>query len=279
MKSIVKMTRLFWVVILFFITAFIGILQGQVNKDPLVIGERVRISSKVLNENRLLFISLPSGYENSQKKYPVLYMLDGGDHYLHCSGIVNFLSYTDGMPEMIIVSILNLNRGRDFSPSRWEGYSSYTGGADNFIKFLKEELIPFIDENYRTHPYKVIAGHSLGGTFVSHTFLTQPDVFDAYISISPAFWWGNDLLLNNAEKLCKTREKLGKTLFVTYEYSSGSPFTALKKFETILEEGAPEGLNWKIIAMTNEDHFSMVYPSLYEGLGYVFSGWKLPGNN
>ena len=125
----------------------------------------------MLAEDRDILIYLPQDYDQSEERYPVLYLLDGEWHFVHTSGIVQFLARprVEKTPKMMVVAVVNTSRGRDFSPSTWPGYKSYTGGAGDFIEFLKKELIPFVDRNYRTQSTKILAGHSLAGTFSLYT--------------------------------------------------------------------------------------------------------------
>ena len=79
---------------------------------------------------------------------------------------------------MIVVGIENVNqdtRYRDFTPTHAEGFHDEdiptSGGADNFLNFLKKELAPFIDKNYRTEPFRIIIGTSMGGLFTSYALI------------------------------------------------------------------------------------------------------------
>jgi predicted alpha/beta superfamily hydrolase len=130
-------------IIIVFITA---VSYAQNNIDELVLGEYIKIYSKVLSEERRIFIRLPFGYEQSSEKYPVLLVLDEHAHSIHASGTVSFLSGNGAIPQTIVISIPNTDRQRDFTPTKTDVVPN-GGGADNFIKFLKDELIPYVDKN------------------------------------------------------------------------------------------------------------------------------------
>ena len=89
------------------------------------------------------------------------------------------------MPEMIVVGIQNTNRTRDMTPTKTE--SANSGGGENFMKFIETEVMPMVEKNYRTQPFKIFAGHSLGGLTVIYSFVSRPDLFNAYIAASPVF--------------------------------------------------------------------------------------------
>jgi predicted alpha/beta superfamily hydrolase len=120
-----------------------------------------------LGEERQIMVYLPDGYDQTTTKYPVLYLLDGRTHFQHASSTVQFLSRNGRIPQMIVVAIVNVDRTRDFTPTNMENRPK-SGGAKKFIKFIQDELFPYIEGNYRTLPYRLLEGHSLGGMFSIH---------------------------------------------------------------------------------------------------------------
>jgi hypothetical protein len=118
--------------------------------NKIVIGSIDSIYSKVLNEQRKIWISLPSSYGrglNAAKKYPVIYLLDGDGHFQSVAALLKQFS-TNGnsvSPEMIIVGITNTNRTRDLSPTHstvgpdgktMPGMGS-SGGGEKFTEFIE----------------------------------------------------------------------------------------------------------------------------------------------
>jgi predicted alpha/beta superfamily hydrolase len=105
------------------------------------------------------------------------------------------------MPPIIVVGIISKDRRKDLTPTKstidYEGkvdtvYST-SGGNEHFFQFMKTELIPYIEKNYKVEPYKIFAGHSLGGITTINCMLTHSDMFNAYIAISPSLWWDNSI--------------------------------------------------------------------------------------
>jgi predicted alpha/beta superfamily hydrolase len=157
--------------------------------EPIVVGHTRAISSKILGEERLLQIGLPRNYERSEKRYPVLFRLDGESVFLQTLAAVEQLVYLEeakGVPEMIVVGIPNTNRGRDMLPAQ----SKYAPkGADpaRFLRFLRTEAIPFVASNYRTTDTRILAGQSTSGFFAWWAMLREPKLFEAVVVISPSF--------------------------------------------------------------------------------------------
>ena len=104
------------------------------------------------------------------------------------------------MPATIVVALQNTERGRDMTPpaetdDEMTSMIGDSGGADDFIAFFRDELIPYVDSNYRTTGYDILVGHSLGGLVAIHALVHHPDVFEAYVPISPRLWWDGQMSL------------------------------------------------------------------------------------
>ena len=156
----------------------------------------LRLKSEVLGEERIILVRTPSGYEAGNQRYPVLYMTDGDAHIGHTGATIEFLSRNGRMSELIVVGITNTDRTRDLSPTHVKTAAvagvqfPTSGGADKFLKFIESELIPDIEKRYRVQPYRILAGHSLGGLFVVHAMLSRPELFNSYIRCEPGIAMG-----------------------------------------------------------------------------------------
>ena len=169
---------------------------AQGSTGPVVIGETTQIQSKILKESRSLLISKPPGYDSGTDRYPVLYLLDGETHFQYTSAMANFLAVDDRVPEMLVVGIDSedsQHRTHDLtSPSTDETdnrFSPGNGGADVFLSFMADELVPFIDKTYRTRPYRLLVGHSFGGLFAIYALVKKPHLFNAYVAADPSLYW------------------------------------------------------------------------------------------
>lgn len=256
---------------------------AQEKSEKIIIGETVTIYSKILDEERKLIIYKPVGYDQSQEKYPVLYMLDAHFIFYYATGFLQGLHRLQRIPGMILVGILNTDRNRDMNPSKSNTRTG--GGADNFIKFLKEELIPFVDKNYRTEPYRILFGISSSGMFTIYNLLTAPDIFNAYFASSPSLWWDNRLLLKVAETTFEkqTKYESHKFLYIAlggrddiWIRDSDHILSSTKSFCKILEKKAPDKLEWHLETFKHGDHQTTPMFFLPVALETLYSNWRLP---
>jgi predicted alpha/beta superfamily hydrolase len=248
---------------------------GQQTGNDIVIGKRIALPSKVLNQEIAIFVSLPANYETSDVKYPVLYDLNGFAYFTYCAGTVELLSRNVEMPEMIVVGLPGLQNG--YVPAPYEERGPEPTTADLSLKFFSEELIPFIDGKYRTAGFNLLCGHSVGGLFTMYALFTRPDLFSGYIASSPWFQNNNQYWLKQIDKMFQAESLAGKFLFMTVgrkeQELTISTYTELEKW---MKSKDLKGLTWKSAWLDNVDHSSMLGLSLYDGLRFVFDGWKIP---
>ncbi|MFC2129737.1 alpha/beta hydrolase-fold protein, partial [Bacteroidota bacterium] len=204
----------------------------------------------------------------------VIYILDGKAHFQHATSAVNFLSSRGLIPQMIVIAVHNVDRNRDFSPIHDERIPT-SGGAGKFIKFLKKELMPMVDEKYQTSGFTILMGHSFGGTFATYSLLTLPELFDGYIAISPYIHFMDSYLVEEAATKLKSEYDSQKFFYMTVG-DEPPYFEPLGKFSSLLKEKSGESIVFKYVKMEDEDHGSIPYISLFSGLRFVFSDWQLP---
>lgn len=251
---------------------------------PIVIGESRTIRSEILDEDRTFLVRVPTQYALSGERYPVLYMTDGGAQFFHTAGTVDFLSRNGLMPDMIVVAIANTDRNRDLTPTRTDlklpdgtvRAMPTTGGADRFLDFIEKELMPFVDANYRTAPYRLFAGHSFGGLFAVHAFLSRPYLFKTVIAVSPSLHWDDRQPLREAAATFEKYDSLDRTLILTLGEEGDRMQEPFDAFQALLRKNAPDDLNWKVYEFKDEDHGSVVERSHYHALRWAHDGWRMP---
>ena len=151
------------------------------------------IESSNLSEQRSVVVQLPKSYQtHPNKRYPVIYRLDGAGNLPLINAVLERLQENDQAPEVIVVAIESTNRLRDFYPTvnkEPQGPVGEGGGAAKFLAFVEQELMPLVNKQYRTHDYRVIAGASAAGVFALYAMQADPELFQAHIAYSPAVWW------------------------------------------------------------------------------------------
>ena len=254
--------------------------------EPITIGETIQIQSKVMGEERTILISTPPGYDQGGQRFPVLYMTDGGAHLTHTRGTVDFLAQNGLIPQVIIVGVNNTDRTRDLTPTRVEvdtrgdierNYPT-SGGASKFLDFFSDELFPWVEENYRTMPYRIFSGHSFGGLFALNVYLTRPEMFQAVLAVSPSLRWDDELPLRQARSFFADRPEVKATLFVAMgNEEEGDPRpNRLDRFEEVLEGAEAERFEWEVKHLPDESHGSVVLRAQYWGLRKAFEEWSPP---
>jgi uncharacterized protein len=245
----------------------------------------LKINSAVLGEERTILVRVPPGYETNKLRYPVLYLTDGNAHIVHTGATVEFLAQNGRMSELIVVGITNTDRTRDLSPTHVTttvaGAGSAlqfptSGGADKFLKFIETELIPDIEKRYRVQPYRILAGHSLGGLFAVHAMVSRPELFNSYVAVSPALQWDNQVIVKRAEDFFKARKEYQSTLFFSLGHEPGPIEDGFYQLKQVLEKNPAKGFEWEARVFDDEDHGSVVLPSHYLAMRKVFTGWQIP---
>lgn len=195
-----------------------GVVYGLtlINKN----GFSVSLKSTILGEDRTIFIHLPHNYQNSDGSYPVLYRLDGSQKLVRKTvSVIRHLSRKkENTSEIIVVAIENTDRGRDMWPTYTMHYpESLPLGANDFLAFIEKELIPYIDNNYRTNKKRIICGQSLSAVFTLYTFLSKAYLFDSFIACSGAFPDCESFFKELSHQAFLQPEQFnGKKLFITH---------------------------------------------------------------
>ena len=264
-----KIHRLLVPAMLFLLTATV---YGQ-GMDKFSRNQKTTIESEILNESRAISIYLPADYKYSTAKYPVLFLLDGGAHLSHASAAVDYLAVRGRIPGIIVVAVHNIDRNRDFSPVHVDNIPT-SGGAEKFLGFLADELVPYMNENYKTAGFNILLGHSFGGTFIGYSLLAKPKLFDAYLAVSPYLMYADNLVVNKAAEKLKPFKQT-KYFYMTVG-NEERYFETLEEYASIMKEKAGESVKFKYVKMLEEDHGTTPYFTLFSGLQFIFKGYQLP---
>ncbi|QEM06911.1 hypothetical protein DIU31_026645 [Mucilaginibacter rubeus] len=254
-----------------FTIALIFSLSGRAAAQDLP-GKRDSINSVILNEKRVIQVILPDGYKaGSATKYDVLYIIDDWNIKLG-RDIQHFIFDEHTMPPMIIVGVLNVDRDRDFLPTHNNGNKT-SGGADKFLKFFKEELIPYIDKTYPSDGDNTLFGHSFGGVFVTYALLNEPQLFNNYIAGDPSYWWDNGVMLKQVKEKLPSLAGKEKALYIGGREGRGMKEMKINAMDSLLKKDAPTGFEWVVKAYPAESHGTVRLKNFYDGLRFAYNDY------
>jgi predicted alpha/beta superfamily hydrolase len=233
-------------------------------KISIGVSSRILIASKVLMENRNLLIHLPENYAKSNKSYPVLYLLDGERHLNHSIIATRLLQEQKRVPELIIVAIPNSDntRQRDLNINK-----------ENFTLFIKNEVMSYINKNYRTSGLNTLYGHSLSGYFTMNLLVSHPNLFNNYIAASPPLQINESEIYHKMLAKINTKNLLDKSLYFTSanQDEEGKRVTlAIQQFVNLLNEKNPDKLNWRYELLADQTHITTYYLTFFNGMTHVF---------
>lgn len=241
-----------------------------------LINDTFKVESKILDETREIYLYLPPDHEDSGLAYPVIYLLDG--HSLHnvCASFVQHYSDRDRIPKAIVVGIASTDRFRDFTPSERESYDGEYGGggAENFIKFLSEELFPLVEEKYPTKDYRVLMGHSYGGLFVSYALMSRPGLFRAYLACSP---WLSEMDSAVIDEI--GRQLQGGYEKTRYFYLAHEPIDSpgiedrILRMKEVFEKYSGDAFAWEYKRYGDADHSNLPLKAIPDSLDFFFPGF------
>lgn len=240
--------------------------------EDIVFGQKFSITSTVLNEQRQIAVFTPGNYQKSDDKYQVLYLLDGEWNFLFVSSLVDKLSSSGDVPPMLVVGVLNSNRNKDLTPPGINDDKRRYGGGERFLQFLTDELQPWVDNNYRTHPYKVLAGHSFGGLFTVYSSMQDPEAFNAYLALSPSLGRNNEQQIRNARDFFTSDKVLPQSLFIAVGNEGGLTYSSSKKFAKIIEERIHGEMRFRFSHLKAESHVSITTQGFIDGLKFIYDG-------
>ncbi len=262
---------------------FLSIMAATAQDLAPPIPQKLVVHSNGLNEDRVIWGRTPHGYALGKDVFPVLYLADGDAHINEIGSTIDFLVDNGRIPPLIVIGIANTDRTRDLTPTHSSDKDSSgketaptSGGGDRFFNFIQTELMPEIDKRYRTAPYKIFAGHSLGGLMAIHILTSRPDMFQAYIAVSPSLWWDHQHTLHQAQDFFAAHEEFDKILFFSLGGEGPDMQGGFDQLNKTLSTRSPKGFHWESARFPDENHGSTVLRAHYAALRSVFAGWEMP---
>lgn len=272
-----------------------AICASAQENSPFNTGFEETIPSKILGQQRKIWIHIPNSNGGNKIKdrghYPVIYVLDGSENFNTVVSITEHLAESSLCPPTIVVGIVPIDRLTELTIGTDKELAGVVGNGEKFMGFVAKELIPYIDATYPTTSYKTLIGHSLGGLTVMNTFLHQPDLFNAYVSLEASLWWDHNKAVSDAQTILPMQNYRGKTLFMAManrmekgvdtltvqQDTSGT--TALIRsnlaFIRVLAKNTKNQLRFREKFYEDDNHPSVRLIGEYDALRFVFGFYKL----
>ncbi|MGM0391967.1 MAG: alpha/beta hydrolase [Bacteroidota bacterium] len=229
------------------------------------------ISSSKLGKERQLKIQLPRNYEqNKEKSYPVIIVLDGDYLFEPVAGNIDYYSYWEDIPEMIVVGI-NQSATRESDAYYDENTFLPSDTGAKFFEFIGMELMPFLDSNYRTAPFRVIVGHDFTSNFINYYLLKEKPLFRGYINLSP------DLAPEMSNRITASLEKITEPIWY-YLATSSEDISALKepilKLDSQLKNINNKKLHYNFDNFQDATHYTLVGNAIPKAIEQIFKVYR-----
>jgi len=265
------------VLLLFFVTT-ITCAQEQNTHVLQGLGQSIyhHVPSSQSKSTYHIIVRLPDGYDKSIE-YPTIYLLDGGISYPLLSAYYHYLRFTEEIPAMIIVGISygtddwKKGNARSFDYTVKSPQREHWGGAEKFQYFIKNSVIPLVENNYSSAPdSRIIFGNSLAGQFVLYTAMTQPDLFAGHIASNPALHQNVSFFLN--EKNIEHAVNYKSKLYVSSGSNDDVQFREpVKKWIKHWENKSSHPWILKTETLNDEGHMSAIPQSFVRGVRWVLN--------
>lgn len=252
---------------------------------PIVIGSIHRIKSTVYGDEQIITVRLPRGYaESPEKKYPVLFSVDGGadQDFELLAGIAAEAEFSTSFEPFILIGVTTKERSKQLTPELKRlplaqlkasfGERMVPGGAPKFREYLARDVLPWAKNRYRTDR-TIVTAASLGGLFVVDTFLERPDMFDDYIALTPSVWWDDGRIVDDATKKLRLHSSSNRRLYLTMGDEGVGNRTGpwMSTLVRALQTDAPQGLKWAFVDRSaNEEHRTMALVSWLDAMRALY---------
>ena len=245
--------------------------------NPITIGSKFKMQSKVLDQEKEIYISLPHKYNEHVQSYPVVFVLEAELLFESTKAITSFMAARSKMPQAIIIGIPN-----DSYEKRSEmGFKKWGGKPAIYLDFFRKELIPYIEKNYRANSHRIIIGISPTNGLLFEAFLNQPDIFKGYIALTMHWDWNpENTPVTMVDRFIETITNSSYPKATIYigtadedmRYSGNSYKEAIAKLNAL----SITNVKYKVDVLPEEEHYLMSLSGIRNGfkLMYPNKEWK-----
>lgn len=241
-----------------------------------------RIASNVVGDTFEVSVALPLGYDQADRRYPVVIALDADLTFAAVAQISRLMQFREEVPEFLVVGIgygdmqtALEKRFRDFTPTVDEtnaacAVAGACGGAEQFAGFIASELLPFVAGRFRADLDDLtLVGNSLGGLFGGYLLLRRPDLFNRYLLGSPALAWDGSWMLDAIARMEMARDRTAR-VYVGVGGDEGMGVGHARTFVDRLQSLRLESLSASFQVFEHEGHMSAQPMVVTRGLRVLF---------
>lgn len=245
-----------------------------------ILGSHTRLLySSFVDDEYELSIWLPPSYETSEQEYPTLYVFDSPAFFSSCVWNSLFQNWEASVPELIVVGIgKRLSSFDEWWPIRDRDYALVprstpdSGRGEDFLKFIGQELIPFIDENYRTNPEdRILYGQSLSGSFAIYALFSQPNLFSRCIATAPAFVDSGQILFDYEQALATATFPSEVCLFISISSQDPAYGPGAEAFAVAISAKEIPNLKFQKMTIEGLGHTPAAMPGFLYGIEAVYT--------
>lgn len=238
-----------------------------------------------------LFVALPPGYDpGGSDRYPTLFVLDGNVVFPFATMTQQMFGLFGETPNLIVVGIgypvrffpeTVASRWHDLTPSRKPdidsaqsvqfGVELRSGGAAKFLRFLRDDAIPFVDAAYRTNGDRAVLGHSLGGLFALYTLFESPDLFQRYGISSPSLQFSGEDMFTREAAYAERHDALPARVFISLGSEEFDIAMPAARLTDLLVKREYRGLALESHVFQDENHVSVFPAAFSRGLRFLYA--------
>lgn len=254
-----------------------ALAQTTPAETPIVIGTSYALPSSTYGGTREINVWLPPGYAEGEATYPVLYLLDGGttwQDFHHISGLAQLGTVNGTTRDVIVVGVASVDRRNELAlptgnPELIARYPTQ-GESERFRRFLAEEVQPFVEGRFRGSGETALMGESLAGLFVVETFLKAPEMFDAFVAVSPSLWWDGGRLAEQAGAHLRDHSNEPRTLILTLGDEGPEMQAPMDRLVANLRDHAMPALDWSFTPRPGESHATIYHGAALDAFRRLF---------
>ena len=223
-------------------------------------------SSAATGRSYSVYVALPISYGTPNTSYPTVYVTDGDFYTIPLAVTASQLALGRELPEVITVGIGYGGSAAVLLERRMEDMNA--GGAEAFLAFLTEELVPDIDATYATDPAnRTLAGHSLGGTFAIYAALNGYQTFNQILASSPSC----STCLDDAQRFAEANDDLPVHLYLSVGETESELVNAVEGLDQAMNSFLFASYESEFAILSGETHLSARPRAFTSGLLWLLN--------